>query len=117
MSIQSVGTGATELLIGGSGGSRLVIPDQSAWAFKIHFVAKTDTGANARSREFDGVIVRNGASTTANANGGVARSIGTTNATFAVAADDTNEALKLTVTCSSGTVRAAARVQLTQIDY
>jgi len=43
--------------------------------------------------------------------------IGTTNATFAVAADDTNEALLLTVTCSSGDVKCVARVQLTQVDY
>ena len=45
--------------------------------------------------------------------------IGTTNATFAVAADDTNEALKLTVTESTGIapVRAVAWIHLAQVDF
>ena len=116
--INSVSTTATELLLGGTGGSRIVIPDQSAWACEIHFVAKTDTGANASMQRVHGLLVRDGTSTTWGA--GVAETqvdIGTSNATFTVSADDTNEALKLEVTCSSGTVKAVATLRLTQVDY
>ena len=65
-----------------------------------------------------GLLVRDGTATTWAA--GVAETqvnIGTSNATFTVSADDTNEALKLAVTCSSGTVRAVATIKLTQVDY
>ena len=116
--INSSGTGATELLLGGTGGDRIIIPNQSAWACEIHFVAKTATGANASMQRVHGLLVRDGTSTTWGA--GVAETqvdIGTSNATFTVSADDTNEALKLEVTCSSGTVRAVATIRLTQVDY
>lgn len=117
--IDSSGTGATELLLGGTGGTRIIIPDQSAWMFDIHFVAKTDTGANAKMGHRTGVIVRDGAATSISTVNtvGTDQEIGTTNATFGVAADDTNEALQLTVTASSGTVRCVARIHLTQVDY
>jgi len=116
--IDSSGTGATELLIGGAGGERIIIPDQSAWACEVHFVAKTATGANASMQRVDGLIVRDGTSTTYAA--GVADTqvnIGTSNASFVVSGDDTNEALKLTVAASSGTVRCVARITLTQVDF
>ena len=116
--INSSGTGATELLLGGTGGDRIIIPDQSAWSCEIHFVAKTATGAHASMQRVHGLLVRDGTATTWAA--GVAETqvnIGTSNATFTVSADDTNEALKLAVTCSSGTVRAVATIKLTQVDY
>ena len=116
--INSSGTGATELLLGGTGGDRIIIPDQSAWSCEIHFVAKTATGAHASMQRVHGLLVRDGTATTWAA--GVAETqvnIGTSNATFAVAADDTNEALKLTVTAASGTVRCVANIKLTQVDY
>ena len=65
-----------------------------------------------------GLLVRDGTATTWAA--GVAETqvnIGTSNATFAVSGDDTNEALKLTVTAASGTVRCVASIKLTQVDY
>ena len=115
----SSGTGATELLLGGALGTRIIIPDQSAWNVDVRFVAKTATGANAAIQNFTGVIVRDGTSTTyaAGTSDAAITEIGTTNAAFTVSADDTNEALKLTVAASSGTLRASARIQLTQVDY
>ena len=116
--INSSGTGATELLLGGSSGTRIIIPDQSAWSCEIHFVAKTATGAHASMQRVHGLLVRDGTATTWAA--GVAETqvnIGTSNATFAVSGDDTNEALKLTVTAASGTVRCVASIKLTQVDY
>ena len=70
-------------------------------------------------QNFTGLIVRAGSTTTyaAGTSDAAITEIGTSNAAFAVAADDTNEALKLTVTATSGTLRASARVQLTQVDF
>ena len=116
--IDSSGVGATELLLGGSSGTRIIIPNQSAWAYEVTMVAKTATGLNASVEKFFGVIGRDSTTTTLAAGTGVAIvTTGTTNATFTVSGDDTNEALKLEVTCSSGTVRAVARIHLTQVDY
>ena len=117
--INSSGTAATELLLGGAGGTRIIISDQSAWNVDVRFVAKTATGANAAIQNFTGLIVRDGASTTyaAGTSDAAITEIGTSNAAFTVAADDTNEALKLTVAASSGVLRASARIQLTQVDY
>lgn len=109
----------TELLLGGSGGTRIIIPANSAWMFDIQAVAKT-TGAAVKMFHRTGVIVRDGSNNTTCGTVntiGTDQEAGTTNATLAVAADDTNEALTITVTCSSGTVRCSARVQLTQVDY
>ena len=93
--IDSTGGGAVELLLGGSGGTRVIIPDQSAWACEVHFVAKTATGANASMQRVHGLLVRDGANTTWDA-GVVETQIdrGTSNATFAVAADNMVERLK-----------------------
>jgi hypothetical protein len=119
--IDSVGTGATELLLGGTGGARIIIPANSAWMFDVHFVAKTGPGgSNAKMGHRTGVIVRDGANNTTISGintVGVDQETNPTNATFGVAADDTFEALKLTVTCSSGTVRCVARAHLTQVNY
>ena len=117
--ITTASTSPTELLLGDAGGTRIIIPDGSAWMFDIHFVAKTSSGVNAKMGNRTGIIARSGATTTCGTVNtiGTDQEIGTTNATFAVAADDTNEALQLTVTCSSGDVKCVARVQLTQVDY
>ena len=118
--ITTANTNPTELLLGGTGGTRIIIPDQSAWNVDVRFVAKTATGANAAIQNFTGVIVRDGTSTTyaAGTSDAAITEVGTTNAAFAVAADDTNESLKLTVTSgAAGLLRASARIQLTQIDY
>ena len=117
--INATGGDNDELLLGGSGGTRIIIPDQSAWMFDVHFVAKTATGANAKMAHRTGVIVRDGTSTSIGTVNtiGTDQEVGTTNATFGCAADDTNEALQVWCNVGSGTCRAVARIQLTQVDY
>ena len=119
--ITTADANATELLLGGEANNRIVIPDRSAWNVDVRFVAKTDTGAHAAIQNFTGLIVRDGASTTyaAGTSDGAITEIGTAaTVTFAVSADDTNEALKLEVTRDGATnVRCSARIQLTQVDY
>jgi hypothetical protein len=87
--------------------------------FDVHFVAKTATGANAKMAHRTGVIVRDGTSTSIGTVNtiGTDQEVGTTNATFGCAADDTNEALQVWCNVGSGTCRAVARIQLTQVDY
>ena len=117
--IDSIGTGATELLLGGTGGTRIIIPDQSAWACEINFVAKTATGGTSRMQRVHGLLTRDdaGATNTVWVAGVEDTVIGTGAATFAVAADTTNEALKLTVTAASGVYRCVASIKLTQVDF
>lgn len=109
---QTINATPTTMYVNGSSSSRFTIRPQSALTFKIMVTARDNTSGDCAAYLFDGLIKRDGSNNT---------TLCTSNKTILhedddtwdcdIAADDTNEALQITVTGDAdNTVKWAARL-------
>jgi len=111
----------TELFINGTaGGTRLVIPDDSTWTFRITITGhRTDTGNGHAGYTAAGVIYRNSGVATTALQGSVQKSVlAESNAAWDIniTADTTNGSLKVMATGEAGkTIRWVALVETVEI--
>ena len=103
----------------GTNGS-LIIPTDTAWAFRIDVVAidVTNGYANSKKFSFDGIALNNGgAVSVSSATSGTDAALGTFTGSVAISADTINDALKITATgIGSDTINWTAQVNLTQVN-
>jgi hypothetical protein len=113
----AIATGSNQVLNLNTSSDRITIPSNSVVAFTINLVVQDDTNQNVDYRRYEGAI-KNIAGTTSLV--GVVTEITITQNvslfTCAVTADDTNDALAITVTNSSAnTIKCLASVDIYQI--
>ena len=95
--------------------TQIILPSGSAYAFTGTIVAKQSGSANAAAWEVKGLIVNQGGTTTLT-NSATTVISNTPSWGMALSADDTNDALAITVTgASSTTIRWVANIQTSEV--
>ena len=110
-----------EIFIGAVANKRIDVLALSGFMFRIDAVAYCNGSTKGKTWRIEGGIRRDGSNNTALI-GTVSKTVlsedGTTNYDISVAADDTNEALGITVTgAASETVRWHCRVEITEVRF
>ena len=115
----STSTLPVELLEGGTGGSRLALPDNSTWTFRATVTAHETSGTNRAGFELTGVIYRDGGSNSVALQGAVSSKVigrSSTAWTVSAAPDTVNGALKFVVTGQAGKIiRWLAHVETVEV--
>lgn len=113
------GGAATTLYLDGAGASeRMVIPASSAWTYDILCIAISQNAGAIHSSRAYGLIERDNANNTTQASTTGVVVEQAAGCTFAVSADDVNEALLLQFTDDSANVfRVVATIRLAQVTY
>ncbi len=94
---------------------QIVLPSGSAYAFHGTIIAKQSGSANAAAWEIKGLIVNNGGTTTLT-NSATTVISNTPSWSMALSADDTNDALAITVTgAASTTIAWVANIQTSEV--
>jgi len=97
--------------------TQIVVPSNAAFAFHGTIVAKQSGSANAAAWKVEGLIVNNGGTTTLT-NSATTVISNTPSWSMALSADDTNDALAITVTGAASTdIRWVATIHTSEVIY
>lgn len=109
-----------DLFIDGAS-AKITIPTDTAWEFSVRIVAAEQGMANTKKFHRTGLIANDGGSTSISTVDtiGTDRELGSPGAwSVAIAADDTGDALKITVTGEAATnIRWVANIEVTEVSY
>ena len=117
---QTTGSTATNINPDGGTTNQMILSEDTAWMFKIHIVARENATDDAKMWEVSGGVTRDGFDNTSLVGTVtetvVAEDTGAANWDITVSADDTNEALQVSVTGeTSKTIRWVAVVNISEV--